>query len=129
MEKGRILAIDDENNFTDVLKQYFEPRGYVVDVAEQGERGLEFLKQNDYDVVLLDFKMTGLDGREVMEDIKSNYPNIKIIFITAFTDSGRTKQRLMTEGAYAFLEKPVTSLKYLESLVNKAVGLDQSEKG
>jgi len=120
MGKPRILSIDDEPNFTDLIKQYFEPRGYDINVASKGKEGLELLNQSDYDVVLLDLKMAGIDGDEVMREIHSSGKNIKVIFITAYSDSGKTKKRLLEEGAFAFIEKPITSLKSLEDLVVKA---------
>ena len=79
MKKPRILSIDDEPNFTDLLKQYFEPRGYVIDVTCEGEKGLELLSKCDYDVVLLDLKMVGLDGDQIMTKVKDIKANIKII--------------------------------------------------
>ena len=55
-----------------------------------------------------------------IDEIKKQKLDTKIIFISAYSDSGKTKERLMNEGAYAFLEKPITSLKELEDLVNEA---------
>ena len=121
MKKPRLLAVDDEASFTEMLRQYFEPRGYAIDIAPDGEKGLELIKNNVYDVALLDLKMTGIKGDQIMVYMKSVIPDIKVIFISAYSDSGRTKKRLMSAGAYAFLEKPITSLKSLEDLVNKAM--------
>ncbi len=118
MKKPRILSVDDEASFTDLLKQYFEPRGYEIEVTSEGAKALELLSKNHYDVALLDLKMTGINGDEVMMEIKRRGLDIKVIFITAYSDSGKTKERLMAEGAYAFLEKPITSLKHLEEVLN-----------
>lgn len=118
MRKPRILSVDDETSFTELLKQYFEPRGFEIEITSQGERALELLGKNHYDVALLDLKMSGINGDEVMREIKSRNIDVKVIFITAYSDSGRTKERLIAEGAYAFLEKPITSLKYLEDMLN-----------
>ncbi|MFC1549185.1 response regulator [Candidatus Omnitrophota bacterium] len=120
MNKPRILSVDDEPSFVDMLKQYFEIRGYVIDVTSEGEEGLRLLSLGKYDVVLLDLKMAGLSGDKIMDEIKKQKLDTKIIFISAYSDSGKTKERLMNEGAYAFLEKPITSLKELEDLVNEA---------
>ncbi len=122
MEKPRIISIDDELNFTDMLRQYFEPRGYKIDIAGDGEKGMELLNTNEYDVALLDLKMAGLSGEQIMSEIKKLEKGMKVIFISAYTDSGVTKTRLLDGGAYAFLEKPLTSLKDLEDLINKAAG-------
>ena len=118
MKKPRILSVDDEVNFTELLKQYFEPRGYEITVTSHGDEALELLRKNHYDVALLDLKMAGINGDEVMREIKQMDLDIKVIFITAYSDSGKTKERLMAEGAYAFLEKPITSLKHLEDVLN-----------
>ena len=121
MKKPKILSIDDETSFTELLMQYFEPRGYEIDIASDSGKGLELLHKNKYDVVLLDLRMEGLSGEDVMMELKRAGKSIKIIFITAYSDSGRTRKRLLEEGAYAFLEKPLASLKVLEDLINKAV--------
>lgn len=120
----RILSIDDETNFTDMLKQYFELRGYEIDVTSRGSEGIDLLKRNKYDVVLLDLKMRGMSGEDILVEMGKMGITVKTIFITAYSDSGKTKERLMKEGAYAFLEKPISSLKELEKLVNGAVNGD-----
>ena len=120
MKKPRILTVDDEVSFTDLLSQYFEPRGYDIVVASNGNEGLELFKNGSYDVVLLDLKMGGLNGDEVMREMQNIQSNAKIIFITAYNDTGKTEEGLLQEGAYAFVEKPVTSLKDLEATINKA---------
>jgi DNA-binding NtrC family response regulator len=98
-----------------------------MDVASNGADGLELLDRKGYDVVLLDLKMAGLSGDEVLKEIRQRNVNAKVIFITAFSDSGKTKERLMGEGAFAFVEKPVTSLKLLEDIVNMAVSTDNRD--
>ena len=116
----RILSIDDETNFTDMLRQYFEPRGHEIDVTSDGTDGLELMKRKKYDVVLLDLKMPGLSGEQVLEKIKESGQDVKAIFITAYGDFGKTKEMLMKKGAYAFLEKPIASLKELERIMTGA---------
>lgn len=125
MKKPKILSVDDEASFTELLKQYFEPRGYDIDVTSAGYEALKLLRSKKYDVVLLDFRMSGLNGEEVMAEIKKRDPGIRIIFITAYSDSGRTMERLLNEGAYAYMEKPITSLKHLEQLVNNEIDPDR----
>jgi len=120
MKKPRILSVDDETSFTDLLKQYFEPRGYEIDVTSSGAEGIRLLNQKKYDVILLDLKMAGINGEEVMDEAKRLDAGVKVIFITAFSDSGKSKKQLLDKGAYGFVEKPLTSLKGLEDLVNKA---------
>lgn len=118
----RILSIDDEPNFLDMLKQYFEPRGYEIDVTSDGGYGLELMRDRKYDVVLIDLKMAGIGGEEVMAKIADRGLDVKAIFITAYDDIGKTREKLIKQGAYAFLEKPLTSLKELEKIINRACG-------
>ena len=120
MPKPRIVAIDDEIEFIDVIKNYFELRGYDITVAIRGTKGIELIKEKKPDVVLMDLKMPGIDGDEVLSLLKSMDPSPKVIFVTAYDDGGKTKARLLKMGAYAYFDKPVSSLRELEEAVNKA---------
>jgi len=120
MHKAKIVAIDDEAEFIDMIKNYFEPRGYDITVAVRGTKGIELVKEKKPDVVLMDLKMPGIDGDEVLTLIKSLDPSPKVIFVTAYDDGGKTKARLLKMGAYAYFDKPVASLRELEETVNKA---------
>lgn len=121
MTKPRIVAIDDEPEFIDMLENYFGLRGYEIDVAVRGAKGIELVKEKLPDVVLMDLKMPGIDGDEVLKLLKSMNPPPKIIFITAYDDGGKTKARLLKMGAYACLDKPISSLRDLEETVNRAM--------
>lgn len=120
MSKPRIVAIDDEAEFVDVIKNYFELRGYDITIAVRGTKGIELVKEKKPDVVLMDLKMPGIDGDEVLSLLKSMKPSPKVIFVTAYDDGGKTKARLLKMGAYAYFDKPVASLRELEEMVNKA---------
>ena len=117
--KLNILAIDDEADFVDMLKQYFETRNYNIDISLDGNSGMELFRKNRYDVVLLDLKMSG-GGDELMKQLRETHTAVSMIVVTAFKDSGAVKSRLLDEGVYAYVEKPVASLKDLEKLVIKA---------
>lgn len=119
MAKPRIVAIDDEVEFIDMLQSYFQPRGYEIDVALRGAKGIEIVREKKPDVVLMDLKMPGIDGDEVLKLLQSINPAPKVIFITAYDDGGKTKARLLRMGALACLDKPIGSLKDLEELINK----------
>ena len=120
MAKPRIVAIDDEVEFIDFIKNYFELRGYDINVAIRGAKGIEIVKEMKPDVVLIDLKMPGIDGDEVLRLLKSMEPSPKVIFVTAYDDGGKTKARLLKPGAYAYFDKPIASLKNLEETINKA---------
>ena len=120
MKKPRIVAIDDEVEFIEMLKEYFGLRGYEIEVASKGVQGIELINNTKPDVVILDLKMPGVSGEEVLGLLKSRQPKAKVIFVSAFDDAGKTSSRLLKAGAYAYLDKPISSLKTLEEIVNKA---------
>ena len=120
MAKPRIVAIDDEAEFIDILQNYFSLREYEIHVATRGTKGIEIIKEKKPDVVLMDLKMPGIDGDEVLSLLKTMDPSPKVIFVTAYDDGGKTKARLLKMGAYAYFDKPVSSLRELEEAVNKA---------
>ncbi|MCM8760850.1 MAG: response regulator [Candidatus Omnitrophica bacterium] len=120
MTKPVIVAIDDEAEFIDMLQNYFLPRGYDISVAIRGAKGIETIKEKKPDVVLMDLKMPGIDGDEVLKLLKSMQPSPKVIFVTAYDDGGKTRARLLQMGAYAYFDKPIASLKVLEETINEA---------
>jgi CheY-like chemotaxis protein len=121
MSKTSIVAIDDEAEFIDVLKNYFAPRGYDIEVALRGAKGVEIIKKKNPGVVLMDLKMPGVDGDEILAMLKTLEPSPKVIIISAYDDGGKTKARLLKMGAYAYFDKPISSLKALEETINNAV--------
>ena len=118
-KKPRIVAVDDETEFASMLKEYFELRGYDISVSSKAVEGIELINQKKPDVVILDLKMPGISGDEVLKVLKLKQPNIKVIFVTAFDDGGKTKKSLLASGAYAYLDKPINSLKELEDIIIK----------
>lgn len=123
MPKPKIVAIDDEVEFIDMLQNYFGPRGYDIHVAIRGAKGIEIIKEVNPDIVLMDLKMPGIDGDEVLRLLKSMSPSPKVIFVTAYDDGGKTKARLLKMGAYAYFDKPISSLRNLEDTINKAMNV------
>ena len=121
-KKPKIIAIDDENDFIETLVEYFEPRGYDIEAASRAAQGIEMIKVKDPDVVILDLKMPGVSGEEVLALLKAKESKAKVIFVSAFDDAGKTKARMQNAGAYAYLDKPLNSLKELEEIVNRAYG-------
>ncbi|MBL7158524.1 MAG: response regulator [Candidatus Omnitrophica bacterium] len=120
MKKPRIVAVDDEPDFVATLKEYFELRGYEINVASKAVDGIALINEKKPDIAILDLKMPGISGDEVMTLVKSKHPDTKVIFVTAFDDGGKTRKRLLDAGAHAYLDKPLPSLKDLEEIVKKA---------
>ena len=118
----KILTIDDEVEFTNTIEGYFAPRGYTVFSASTGEAGLEIAKRELPDIVLIDLKMPGIDGDEVLKRLKEIHPGAKPIMLTAFQDDeGKTKRRILDIGVYAYFEKPIASMKKLEETIKEAM--------
>ena len=117
----KLLAIDDEIEFTNLIQGYFSVRGYDVYVANAGDTGLHLAKEKKPDVCLIDLKMPGMHGDEVMKEILAMAPKTKCIMITASEGEGKTRQHLLDIGAFTCFDKPITSLKALEDTVKKAL--------
>jgi|GEM_PF-567901 len=125
--KPVIVAIDDESEYGAVMSEYFTLRGFEIHVANQGVAGIELIKQHKPDVIILDLKMPGVSGDEVLVLARRVQPGAQIIFVTAFDDGGKTKNRLVSEGAFACLDKPLPSLKILEETVMNAFALKRGD--
>ena len=117
----KILAIDDEVEFTELLQNYFSLRGYQFPSANKGDLGLAIAKREKPDVCLIDIKMPGLHGDEVLKGILIDNPKTKCIMITASEGEGKTRANLLAMGASACFDKPLTSLKDLEAKIKELI--------
>ncbi len=82
----RILIGEDEETIRSLYKIELESEGFEVDVAENGNKVLEKIEENQYDLILLDIMMPGLSGMEVLNQIKEKQPNMKVVLNTAYSD-------------------------------------------
>ncbi len=100
-----ILVVDDERTMRESLQEILELEGFQVSQAENGEAALEILKQTTIDLMLLDLKMTGMDGIQVTEQAKQLAPETVIIMLTAH---GTLESAIATmrRGAFDYLLKP-----------------------
>ncbi len=110
----KVLLIDDEPQFVEVLAERLEARGFTVQTALTGDEGLAKLQEQEADVVILDVQMPGRDGVEILREIKHIKPLIEVIMLTghATIESGIQGLKL---GAYDYLMKPTDT----EDLVAK----------
>ena len=120
---AKVLTIDDEKEFTNLIDSYFSPRGYTVLIANEGTVGLSIAKKENPDVCLIDIKMPGMHGDEVLKEVLKHNPKIKCIMITASEGEGKERAKLIEMGAYACFDKPLTSLKDLENNIREALAL------
>lgn len=107
MAKGRILVIDDEEIVRVSCKRTLVPEGYEVDTAASGAEGLEFFGKSKYDLILIDLKMPGMDGIEMLVNIKRQRPEQNIMIMTGY-DTVEHVVESISSGAAHYLEKPFT---------------------
>ncbi|HPC09290.1 MAG TPA: response regulator, partial [Smithella sp.] len=101
-----ILVIDDDASIAETLDLYLTEEGYNVRTALTGTEGLNQYVQEPSDVVILDIRLPDIDGFTVLEDLKEENENVKVIMITAFHDMETTIQA-MKSGAFDYIHKPV----------------------
>ena len=105
MSMHRILVIDDEQSIRELLKEFLQTKGYEVSTAPDGESGLELLKENTFDLFLLDLMMPGISGLDVLRQRESEKIEIPCIVITAHA-SVQTAVEAMKLGAFDYISKP-----------------------
>ena len=102
----RILILDDDQEFRCSLAKIFQKAGFQVNAAGDGNQAGELLSKAHYHLIVLDLKMPGKSGFELLKEIKTNTPEAKVIIVTAFGDATDCRQ-VMQAGAFAYLNKPV----------------------
>jgi DNA-binding NtrC family response regulator len=116
---GAILVVDDEADMRELLKDELAERGHRVDIAANGRDALKKLSETDYAVVLTDLRMQGLQGLELLGEIKRDHPGTNVIIMTAF-GSVESAIEAMKQGAYDYVTKPVKN-EEMALVVEKAV--------
>jgi DNA-binding NtrC family response regulator len=115
MNKTRVLFVDDEEELVTTLVERLGYRGWDADFALSGRRAVEKMKDNPYDIIVLDLKMPGMSGADVMKIIKRDFPNIPVLLITGHGSSVDETDEERPEGAFDYLAKPIK----LEDLIDK----------
>ena len=106
MEKIKVLLVDDEVEFVTTLSERIRMRGLDAAIAFNGEAALRDLQKNVPDVMVLDLKMPGLNGREVLVRVKKTLPAIQVIILTGH-GSEKDRNEALNSGAFNYLQKPV----------------------
>jgi DNA-binding NtrC family response regulator len=104
-DKISILIVDDEDSVRDSLLNWFIEDGYEVEAAENAKKALQLLEQRDFNIILVDIKMPGMDGLELQRRIKALNSETIVIIMTAFA-SVETAVQALKDGAYDYVTKP-----------------------
>lgn len=112
---ARVLLVDDEEVFLSTLSDRLKVRGLRVSTSVSGEEALQKVEEQEYDAIIVDLAMPGMDGIETMKQIKKTYPDAEIIMLTGH-GSVASGVNAMKEGAMDFLEKPVEINVLLEKI-------------
>lgn len=106
MDQIKILLVDDEAEFINTLSERIKMRNIETDVALDGENALRIVEDEVPDVMVLDLKMPGIDGMEVLRRIRKSYPEVQVIMLTGH-GSNKDEEAARNLGAYEYLSKPV----------------------
>jgi two-component system response regulator (stage 0 sporulation protein F) len=122
---GRILVVDDERPVADVLSEYLQSQGYTTHTAGSGAEALAVVERERPDLVLLDIRMPGIDGLEVLRRLRQADRRPAVIMVTANEDLALARESLKT-GAFDYVAKPF-DFQYLDRVV--AAAMVQAESG
>ncbi len=103
---SKILVIDDDVDMCLLLKRFLTKNGYEVVLAHNGKKAIEFLEQQQPDLVLCDFRLEDFDGKELLIKIKDKYPRTPVIIVTGYSDI-KIAVDVMKLGAYDYVTKPL----------------------
>ncbi|MEW5701797.1 MAG: response regulator [Candidatus Zixiibacteriota bacterium] len=103
---AKVLLIDDEKEFVQTLSERLQMRDIGTAVVFDGEQALSVIDKEEPEVMILDLRMPGIDGIEVLRRVKQTRPQVEIIILTGH-GSEKDRELAMSLGAFAYLEKPV----------------------
>ena len=113
MDPINVILVDDEEEYVSTLSERIQMRGFNSCVASDGEQALKMIRENTYNVMVLDLRMPGMDGMTVLKAVKKTHPGIQVVMITGH-GSDLDKKAALDNGAFAYMEKPVE----LETLID-----------
>ena len=119
----KLLLVDDERAFVDVLYNRFARKGLAVSKAYSGTEAIRLVREQDFDVSILDLKMEDMDGIEVLKIFKKMLPSMAVIMLTGH-GSERAARAGIEEGAYDYLTKPC-SFEDLLAKIQEAVSKEE----
>ena len=115
---SKVLLVDDEREFVQTLSERLLMRDMGSAVAYDGESALELIRDDDPEVIIVDLKMPGIDGLEILRRVKETRPDIEVIILTGHGNE-QDRQLCMDLGAFAYLQKPL-DINVLSETIQKA---------
>ena len=115
----KVLIIDDDTFMCDLLVNHLKQHGFDVKGTYTGRSGIKMVEENDFDIVLCDFRLPNTDGFEVLQKIKSKKPLLPVIIMTAYAEV-KMAVKLIKSGAFDYVTKPVQPEEIIK-LINKAL--------
>ena len=106
MDPSRVLIVDDEGQFVDAVVERLQLRGFDAVGVTTGQEAMELLGQSSYDILLLDVKMPGVGGLEILTQVKAKWPGLRVVFLTGH-GSSQDAEKGMELGAFDYVMKPV----------------------
>lgn len=102
-----ILIVDDETEATATLSKFLETRGYVTDTAANGSEALDRVRATQYELVMTDLRMPGMDGADFLARVRVEQPQLPIVVMTGHTDLGDQDELWTRAGVETVLHKPL----------------------
>src|SRR4030042_828674 len=115
MKEFKVLMVDDEEDFVNTLAERMRMRDLSPELALSGEQALERVEDDIPDVMVLDLKMPGIDGMEVLRRVRKAYPQVQVVILTGH-GSEKDEAEARRLGAFAYLQKPVDMEKLIKTL-------------
>jgi DNA-binding NtrC family response regulator len=115
MKEFKVLMVDDEEDFVQTLAERMKMRDLTPELALSGEQALERVEDDVPDVMVLDLKMPGIDGMEVLRRVRKAYPQVQVVILTGH-GSEKDEAEARRLGAFDYLQKPVEMDKLIKTL-------------
>jgi DNA-binding NtrC family response regulator len=126
VSNSRILIVDDEKNLRFTMTMCLEPLGYEIGTADNGEDALRQLDNQEFDLILLDIRLPGMDGLDVLRRVVKQHPDIPIVMVSAH-GTVESAVEAMKLGAVDFIQKPFTPQE-LRTIVQQVLDREQLEE-
>ncbi len=107
--KSCVLCVDDEPNLLRSYQRALRNEPYNILLASNGKEALEILKSNNVNVVITDFRMAGMNGIELLHEVRKNYPKMICAILSGYADEATVQKALQTGEISTFLLKPINN--------------------